>query len=128
MSHVAACCLERTHHVQTPHGEWPGDGDGLEDRGWQVLLGAELLAPFALLDQLFGVVQSSRPEEAMAESFGYEGPGGGMVAAFALMDIPEDFHALLWFHAALKDAGHTPSCEFLVDDGIGAYSALDLSG
>ena len=89
-----------------------------------MVLGAELLAPFALLDQLFGIVQSSRPEEAMVESFGQEGPGGGMVATFALMDISEDLHAL-WFHAALIDAGHAPPCELLIDDGVCACSVLD---
>ena len=91
-------------------------------------LSVELLAPLAFLDQRLGVFKSSRPEEAMAESFGYEGPRGGMVATFALVYISEDLHAFLWFYAALVDAGHTPPCELLIDNGVGACSTLDLSG
>jgi hypothetical protein len=71
-----------------------------------VLLGAEDLAPLALLDQLLGVRQSSRLEETMAKSFSDEGSGGGMVTAFTLMDVPEDGNALLWLDATLKDASH----------------------
>lgn len=93
-----------------------------------MLLGAELLAPFALLDQLFRIVQSSWPEEAMAKGFGYEGPGGGMVATFASMNILEDFHALLRLHTTLINAHHALPGELLVDDGVGACSTLDLSG
>ena len=64
----------------------------------------------------------------MAEGFGYEGPGGDVVATFALMVVPEDLYVLLPFHVALIDAGHALPGELLVDDGVGASSALDLSG
>ena len=70
MSHAAARRLEWAHHVQPPDGKGPGEGDGLECGSRQVLLGAEKLAPFAVFDQFFGIFQSSRPEETMAESFG----------------------------------------------------------
>ena len=72
MSHATVCRLEWAHHVQPLDGKGPGEGDGLECRSRQVLLGAENLAPFAVFDQLFGVFQSSCPEENMAESFGDE--------------------------------------------------------
>ena len=55
MSHAAACCLEWSHHVQPPDGKGPGNGDSLECRSRLMRLGAELLAPFAFLDQVFGV-------------------------------------------------------------------------
>ena len=48
-----------------------------------MLLGAEFLAPLAMLDQILGVLQSSRPEETMAESFGNKGSGGRVVATLA---------------------------------------------
>ena len=50
-----------------------------------------------------------------------------MVATFALMYISEDVHAFLWFYAALVDASHTLPCELLINNGVGASSALDLS-
>lgn len=87
MGHAATYCLEWARHVQPPHGKRPSEGDGLQCRSRQVLLGAEALASLALADQLLGVVQSSQPKEAMAESFGDKGFGGSMVATFALMDI-----------------------------------------
>ena len=60
-----------------------------------MLLGDEFLAPLAMLDQILGVLQSSRPEETMAESFGDKGSGGCVVAALALVDIFEDCLAFL---------------------------------
>ena len=50
MSHATVCRLEWAHHVQPPDGKGPGEGDGLECRSRQVLLGAEDLAPFAAFD------------------------------------------------------------------------------
>ena len=41
----------------------------------------------------------------MEEGLGDECPGGGMVAAFALVDVFEDCYALLLFNAALEDSG-----------------------
>ena len=64
------CYLEWAHHVLLPDGKRPSKGDGLECRSQQMLLGAEFLAPLAFLDQILGVIQSSWPEETMAESFG----------------------------------------------------------
>ena len=43
----------------------------------------------------------------MAEGLGDERPGGGMVAAFALVDVFEDCYAFLWLDAALEDSGST---------------------
>ena len=55
MSHATTSRLEWPHHVQLPDGKGPGNANCLERRSRQVWLGAELLAPFTLLDQLFGV-------------------------------------------------------------------------
>ena len=60
-----------------------------------MLLGAELLKTFAMLDQFLGVFQRSRPKETMAESLGNKGSGGRVVAALALVDIFEDCLAFL---------------------------------
>ena len=43
----------------------------------------------------------------MAEGLGDEHPGGGMVAAFALVDVFEDCYGFLWLDAALEDSGST---------------------
>ena len=72
MCHAAARRLEWAHHVQSPDGKGPGEGDGLECRSRQVLLGNEGLASFAAFDSLFSVFQSSRPEETVAEGFGHK--------------------------------------------------------
>ena len=61
MCHAAARRLEWAHHVQPPDGKGPSR---------HVLLGADFLAPLAMLEQVLGVFQSSRPEETMAESLG----------------------------------------------------------
>ena len=70
MSHATSCCFEWSHHVQAPGSKGPGNGDSLQCRSRLMWLGAELLAPFAFLDQVFGVFQSSRPEKTVAKSFG----------------------------------------------------------
>ena len=69
---AAAGCLEWAHHVQPPDGKGPGEGDGLECRSRQVLLGTEDLASSAALDYLFGIFQGSRPKETMEEGFGHK--------------------------------------------------------
>ena len=50
MCHAAARHLEWAHHVQSPNGEGPSEGNGLECRSRHVLLGAEDLAPFAMFN------------------------------------------------------------------------------
>ena len=72
MCQAATGCLERAHHVQSPDGKGPGDGDGLECRSRQVLLRAEDLASFVFFDYLFGIFQSSRLKETVAESLGHK--------------------------------------------------------
>ena len=91
-----------------------------------MLLGAELLTPFAMLDQLLGVLQSSRPKETMAESFGDKGSGGRVVAALALVDIFEDCLAFLWFYVALENPSHAASEKLSVYYHVGSCSALHL--
>ena len=93
-----------------------------------MLHGAEQLAPFTLLDQFLGGVQSSRPEESMAESFGDKGSGGCVVATLALVDIFEDCLAFLWFHAALEDPSHTALDKLSVYYRVCPCSALHLPG
>ena len=73
MCQAAADCLERAHHVQSPDGKGPGEGNGLECRSRQVLLGTKNLASSAALDYFFSILQGSQPEEPMAESLGHEG-------------------------------------------------------
>ena len=91
-----------------------------------MLLGAELLTPFAMLDQLLSIFQSSRPEETMAESFIDKGSGGRVVAALALVDILENCLALLWFYAALEDPSHAVSDRLSVYYRVGSCLALHL--
>lgn len=52
----------------------------------------------------------------MAKGFGNKGSGGGVVAAFTLMDVLEDGNALRWLDAALKDTSRAALDEFSVDD------------
>ena len=93
-----------------------------------MLLGAELLTSFAMLDQLLGVLQSSRPEEPMAESFGNKRSRGRVVATLALVDIFEDCLALLSFYIALEDPSHAASDKLSIDYHVGSCSALHLPG
>ena len=93
-----------------------------------MLLGAEFLAPLAMLDQFLGVFQRSWPKETVAESLGNKGSGGRVVAALALVDIFEDCLALLWFYAALEDPSHATSDKLSVYYRVGSCSALHLPG
>ena len=93
-----------------------------------MLLRAELLTPFAMLDQILGVLQSSRPQETMGKGFGHKGSGGRVVAALTLVDIFEDCLALLWFYAAQEDSSHTASDKLLIYYRVGSCSALHLLG
>jgi hypothetical protein len=92
------------------------------------MLAAETLTPLALADQLLGIVQSSRPEETMAESFGNEGSGGGMVATFTLVDVSEDSNALLRLKVMLEDASRAAPDELSIDDRVCSRPALHLPG
>ena len=89
-----------------------------------MLLGAELLAPFGMLDQMLGVFQSSRLEETMAKSFGDKGSGGHVVAALALVDIFGDCLALVSLYAALEDPSHAASDKPSVYYRVGSCPAL----
>ena len=67
------CAGERPQDVQPPDREGPRERDGLEVLRRHVdLLGVEL-AGLTVLDQLGGVMERSRPVEALAESFPDEG-------------------------------------------------------
>ena len=60
----------------------------------------------------------------MAEGLGDERPGGGMVAAFALVDVFEDCYAFLWLDAALEDSSDAALDKFSVYYSIFSGSAL----
>ena len=50
-----------------------------------------------------------------------------MVAAFSMVDVPEDSNALLLLNASLEDSSDTALDELSVDDCVCSDSALDLS-
>ena len=93
-----------------------------------MLLGAEFLTPFAMLDQLLGIFQSSRLEETMVESFGDKGSGGCVMAALALMDVFEDCLTLLRLNAALVDTGDIVPHQLSVDYVVCCCPTLHLLG
>jgi hypothetical protein len=62
------------------------------------------LAPFADAHDLVGVGDCGGPVEALAERVAYEGAGRGMVAADALVNVPEDLAPLGDGPASLRDA------------------------
>ena len=49
-----------------------------------------------------------------------------MVAALTLMNVSENFLALLWLYAALVDTSDTVPDQLSVDYGVGCRSALYL--
>jgi hypothetical protein len=80
--------------VQSPHGESPCDGDGLQDVRREIgLVGVEL-SPFAGAHDLAGVSDRGGPVEALAECITYEGAGCCVVATHARMYIPEELAPL----------------------------------
>ena len=48
------------------------------------------------------------------------------MAAFALVDVPEDCYALFWFDAALEDSSDAAPNELSVNYCVSSGSALDL--
>ena len=49
-----------------------------------------------------------------------------MVTAFPLVNVSEDFDLLFLAYTALEDARNAVLVQFVVDDGVGACSTLDL--
>src|SRR5215216_3864950 len=93
-----------------------------------MLLGTEFLASLAMLDQVLGGLESSRPEETMVESFGDKGSGGRVVSALALVYVLEDRQAFLGFHTSLKDSSYTAPDELSVYYRVGSSPAFHLPG
>ena len=50
------------------------------------------------------------------------------MAAFALMDFSENLDPFFLAYVALEYARDTAFVQFVVDDGVGTYSAFDLPG
>ena len=73
--------LQRPNHVQSPYGERPCDGDGLEGLGWEVRLPRIVLTSLAGAYQLGGVGNRRWPVEPLAESISDECPRRNMVPA-----------------------------------------------
>jgi hypothetical protein len=61
--------------VQSPHGERPRDGDGLQDVSREIGLAGVELAPFACAHDLAGVGDHGGPVEALAKRIVHEGAG-----------------------------------------------------
>jgi hypothetical protein len=61
--------------VQSPHGERPRDGDGLQDVSREIGLAGVELAPFACAHDLAGVGDRGGPVEALAKRIAHEGAG-----------------------------------------------------
>ena len=86
-----------------------------------------MLAPSALQDQVFSIRLGGWPIVAVPESLVGDGASRRMMAALSLMDVFEQLLALVGVDAALKDSRDTSAVQFLIDDGEGLGSALDLS-
>ena len=63
----------------------------------------------------------------MPEGLVGDGASRRTVAALSLMDILEKLFALVGVDVALEDSRDTSVVQFLIDDGEGLGSALDLS-
>ena len=71
--------LQRPNHVQSPYGERPSDGDGLEGLGQEVRLPRIVLTSLAGAYQLGGVGNRRWLVEPLAESISDERPRCSMV-------------------------------------------------
>jgi hypothetical protein len=91
--------------VQSPHGEGPCNGDGLQGVRREVGFSGVELAPFAGAHDLAGVRDRGGPIEALAECVAHEGARRGMVATDSRMYVPEELAPLGDGYASLQDAG-----------------------
>ena len=64
----------------------------------------------------------------MAEGFAHYGPGGCVMAAFALVDFSEEFDPFSQLDATLEHATYAAFVKLVVDDGVGLGPSLDLPG
>jgi hypothetical protein len=61
------------------------------------------LAPFAVAHDLAGISDCGGPVKALAERVAYEGPGRGMVATDARVNVSEELALLGGGYASLQD-------------------------
>jgi hypothetical protein len=88
--------------IQSPYGERPCDGDGLQDVRREIgLLGVEL-APFAGACDLAGVGDRGGPVKPLVECIAYEGAGCCVVAAHARVYVLEELAPLGDGHALCR--------------------------
>ena len=64
----------------------------------------------------------------MAEGFAHDGPGGGMMPTFSLVDLSEEFDPFSRLDAALEHPTYAAFVQLVVDDGVGLGPSLDLPG
>jgi hypothetical protein len=86
--HEAPGCLpQRSDHVEPPHGERPGEGDGLERLCWEVCLPSVELATLADSHDVLGISDRSGPVKTLSKHAADDDSGGRMVAACPRVDV-----------------------------------------
>ena len=109
MGHASTSRLESSHHVQTPDGEGPGDGDGSESGCRQVALLGEVLAPLASANEVFSVRLGCWLVVAVPESLADDCWSRYMMPALPLVYLLDQLLAFFLVDAALEDShGATP--------------------
>jgi hypothetical protein len=76
-----------SHHVEPPHSERPGEGDGLMRLRQEVRLPSVELATFAASHNALGVSDCCGPIEALPKCASDDCSGGRMVAIGPRMDV-----------------------------------------
>ena len=61
------------------------------------------LAAFACFHDVLGIFFGGKLVEALAESFGHDGPGGSMMPAGTNMYVFQNFLAFFWLYGPLID-------------------------
>src|SRR6185437_10558807 len=107
--------LQRADKVQSPHGERPSDGDGLESVGREVCLPGVELATLAGSHDVGGVGDRGGPVKALTKRITHEGARCGVVTADASVDVTDQLLALGNGDASLQNARGTALVQFVVD-------------
>ena len=81
--------LQRPNHVQSPHGERPCDGDGLEGLGREVCLPCVVLASLIGVYELSGVSNRCWLVEPLAKTVSNKRPRRCMVPTGSHVQVPK---------------------------------------
>ena len=116
--------LQRANEVQSPHGERPCDGDGLQSMCRKVRLSSIEPAALAGPHDVGGVGDRGGPVKALSKRIAHEGARRSVVTTDAGVNVSDQLLALKNGDASLQNVRGTTLVQLIVDqnEGLGPPS------